>query len=338
MNVNEDSKKKNEKFQEDTFNNLVKGKRFAILDFSYTNNTSFEIQLFNSGNYSINLGDYIQSYAVKCALLSLGIAESQICYIDRDNLRESAEEFFLIMNGVFYPHCFPLPDNITPIFFGFSYHKDNIFPWDNEASFFKALINEKKLHNTRIGCRDRGTMDILQQLGHDVFFSGCLSQSFDRVLDIEKNKKNRKPLICGIDDDMLVSFLKNELPDHIFMVNQRHFFEEFPLNIQQREKCRTLAEKLIDFYSESCSQCFTSLLHCAGPCASLGIPSVVLRKDPLNVRFSAISDYISIMPSNVLYTINDINDVSKTINIRYKMIQMFKMKIYEDLICEDVLQ
>lgn len=331
------SNNENGKIQKATFYNLIKDKKFGILDFSYKNNLAFEAQLSRTGSYSINLGDYIQSHAVKNALISLGIAQNQIYYIDRDNLQEIKNNLYVIMNGVFYPHCFPIPNNLKPIFFGFSYHKDNLFPWDNEASFFKALLNETNFQNTRIGCRDRATMDILEKHGYDVFFSGCLSQSFDRLLNIE-NTKNRNPLLCGIDDEMLSFFLKKEFPDHIFMDNQRHFLEEFPLNIQQREKCRTLAEKLINFYSESCSQCFTSLLHCAGPCASLGIPSVVLRKDPLNIRFSAISDYISILPSNILYNINDLNSVTKTINIRYKMLQMLREKIYDDLLGEDILQ
>jgi hypothetical protein len=131
-----------------------------VLKYSYNKTSSFQVELTNNGFYTVNLGDYLQSIAVAGALNAFGVQESQIISIDRDSMSSyDCDPVYLIMNAVFYPDHFPLPENIKPIYFGFIYHPSNILPWNTSSEYWATLsqLNPSKA----IGCRDQATAEVI---------------------------------------------------------------------------------------------------------------------------------------------------------------------------------
>jgi len=314
------------------FQKTIDGEKFGVLEFSYNNNESFQNLLNKKGSYSINLGDYIQSHAVKNALIDIGVEEKNIYFIDRDNISSSGiNNINVVMNGVFYPCCFPLPPNINPIYFGFSYHYDNIFPWDNKSIFYKTLLSERTFKYQTIGCRDHETALLFNKNGFKAYVSGCLSQSLKQNKLDYNDSFTKIPLFCGIENSKLSEKLKIENDAYIYLKNQRKDFNVFPLKIEQMQNCRLEAKNLLTLYSNHCSICITSLLHCAGPCAAIGIPAIIVREDPNNLRFSSIRNYLEIYRASSDYSFEFFATRAKTMNIRNNMLSNLINAICESI-------
>lgn len=259
---------------------MFDGLTFGVLDFSYAGFGHFETRLKEDGVFDVNLGDYIQSIAVREALLSIGVREEQIVHVDRDTLASSdGDPVFLVMNGVFYPRCFPLPPHIIPVWFGFSYCASNIHADETDQQYHQALASLRPAYP--VGCRDLATMHALQAAGHEAYLSGCLSAT---LLRPDMDRSGLRGLVCGLDDAPLKDELMRQ-GDMFFLPDQRWAVREFPLGRSSRSACRRAAAALLDFYWNHVSFVVTSLMHCALPCAAMGIPAVVVRHDPDNYRF-----------------------------------------------------
>lgn len=302
--------------------------RFGVLNFSYNNNLYLAQQVQEHGECSINLGDYIQSIAVRNALVSIGVREEQIVYVDRDNFCGcDTENVLLIMNGVFYPDNFPIPENIFPVFFGFSYHPSNMFPWNTVEEYDNSLTHLDSC--SLIGCRDRATAEILAGKGFKTHVTGCLSQSF---LPREEEPRGNSPvLLCGLDDAELSASLSRVAGSYIFFKDQRKLVFEHPLSLGVMGECRKDALSLLDLYKNHVSMAITSLMHCASPCASLGIPTVVVRNDPENIRFSSISEFIPVMSSKGRYSFPELSGMAKKLRLRECMLDKLEHSIRDVL-------
>jgi hypothetical protein len=123
------------------------------------------------------------------------------------------------MNAVFYPDHFPLPENIKPIYFGFSYHPSNILPWNTPSEYWATLsqLNPSKA----IGCRDQATADVIAQAtAYPTYVSGCLSQSFQSA-EPPPDLRNKPILVCGLDNEELGRALAREADSVIYLKDQR---------------------------------------------------------------------------------------------------------------------
>lgn len=113
-----------------------------------------------------NIGDYIQSLAAKQFL-----GEDPIL-VEREELNSyDGEPIKLIMNAwwMHKPENFPPSENIDPLFISF-----HITP-----KVAKRMLNEKTVSYLKsfepIGCRDKGTQELLDSYGIQNYFSGCLT-------------------------------------------------------------------------------------------------------------------------------------------------------------------
>ena len=98
--------------------------KFGYLEFRYGKRTGGPQE---SASLSINIGDNIQSLAVRNLFHRIGIPESEVVGVDRDDLPGyRGGPVRLLMNGCFYQRCFPLPETITPVFFGFNTASDGL--------------------------------------------------------------------------------------------------------------------------------------------------------------------------------------------------------------------
>jgi len=141
-----------------------------------------------------NIGDDIQSY------VAIRFLPKVDYYLEREELDRfvpnKKEQIITIMNG-WYLHSkinFPISPYIYPLYI--STH----FSAYNSGGISTEYLNEyskKELEKyAPIGCRDTGTVKLLNELGVDNYFSGCLTLTIQADKNIEK--KNH---ICIVDID-----------------------------------------------------------------------------------------------------------------------------------------
>lgn len=129
------------------------------------NNSVF---IYEPGYGSQNIGDYIQSLAAK----QFFDKTESVAYIHREHLNDyDGEPVRLIMNGWFthHPENWPPSSKIHPFFVAF--HLNSLA---KEKLLRPECIAYLKKYEP-IGCRDRGTVSLLQERGIDAYFSGCLT-------------------------------------------------------------------------------------------------------------------------------------------------------------------
>ncbi len=113
-----------------------------------------------------NIGDYIQSLAARQFL-----DKENIAYIHRDKLNDVNYESKVIMNGWFshYPENWPPSDKIYPLFVSFHIN----------SAVYDTLLSDKSIEYFKkfepIGCRDKTTVEKLQEKGVNAYFSSCLT-------------------------------------------------------------------------------------------------------------------------------------------------------------------
>lgn len=254
--------------------------KVGILEFRYQHSQALHQQTLEHGFCSINLGDYIQSRAVQLLLESLGVPPEAIVKIDRDSLAfYSGEPVQLIMNGCFFPHCFPLPSQIEPIFVGFQTVRAEVI--SENLKFFKKY--------SPIGCRDNATRALFRQSGIDAYTSGCLSMTFPHR-GVQPKAKTVF-FIGGEGAGKMPLQLREHVPLQIMegstYVHQRERVSSHPLSDDDVGRLETLAVELIERYRTQASLVVTPLLHAASPCLAMGIP-VILARASLGERFTAI--------------------------------------------------
>lgn len=159
--------------------------------------------LICTGSYLYkNIGDYIQSIAAKQFSKKIDIL------VEREKLNtfHAPEKVKVIMNGWFMwnPQNWPPTDDIEPLLTSM-----HIVPQIAEKMLTEDGIKYFKKY-APVGCRDTGTMKILQSKGIDCYFSGCLTLTLgleyksthhskdiifvDPYYDI--SLKNRRDILC----------------------------------------------------------------------------------------------------------------------------------------------
>jgi len=127
-----------------------------------------------------NIGDYIQSVAANQFMHATKL-------IEREDLCDyHGEKLKVVLNGWFmhYPKRFPPSEDIVPLFLSF-HLRPNVA---------KRLLTEKTVAYMKryepIGCRDMGTVEILERAGVKAYLSNCLTltlgMTFHRHPDAEK--------------------------------------------------------------------------------------------------------------------------------------------------------
>lgn len=239
-----------------------------------------------------NVGDNIQSLAAKQFLPKVDT------FLNREKLGEYHDEpIKLIMNGWFTHniHNWVPSDKIDPVFV--SFHMNN-----TAAPF---MLSEKgiaylKKHQP-IGCRDKFTVQTLQEKGIDAYFTGCLtltldsykaddSQRTDKIYIVDplynyprsekvfynakhtvKSILNGKAFQLGKKMKHVRKFVSKEVLDKAVFVNQ-----EPPSNTYNDEEKFAMAEKLLNDYARA-KLVITSRIHCALPCLALGTPVIFVN-------------------------------------------------------------
>jgi len=225
-----------------------------------------------------NLGDDIQTLAVSRLLPRVD------GYVCREGLDKVETECVVPLNGFFMntSHWPPSP-KVHPVFFAFHVRPESV------ATVFSAAGIAYLLKWQPIGCRDLGTMALMQKHGIDAYYSRCVTLTLPRRE--EEPGDNGQVFMVGLSDAA-----RHAVPRHIrkkaIVVDQA----KVRLPITSTSLKLALAKELLEQYRANASLIITSKIHCAMPCIAMGIPVVFLydraRRDDYRVKI--INDLVGI--------------------------------------------
>jgi hypothetical protein len=129
-----------------------------------------------------NIGDYVQSLA------SMTFFDEINDYVDKEKISEyksKSGKIKVIMNGWYmvYPENWPPSGDIIPLLISM-----HISPTYASRMFYSSGIEYLKQYGP-VGCRDKGTVELLQQYNIPCYFSGCLTLTLGEKYKID-HKKN----------------------------------------------------------------------------------------------------------------------------------------------------
>lgn len=197
-----------------------------------------------------NIGDNIQTLAVAQHI------DQDFDYVDRDFLSQyDGEPCAVVMNGWFShePQNWPPSEKVLPVFFGFHMTPETAAHYEAHKDYFKKY--------EPIGCRDQATADYMQSWGIDSYVSGCATMTFPKRL-----KEPEQPLLMLVDQTDK-HFLREERRGYISIS------QVVPPYMSADTKFR-IARELLDYYKNHAGAVITSRIHCAMPCAAMGVPVV----------------------------------------------------------------
>lgn len=195
-----------------------------------------------------NIGDNIQTLAV-----AQHIGQSYDL-VDRDFLSDYVgEPCAVVLNGWFShePQNWPPSPDITPIFFGFHMTAKT-------AEIYKQHINYFKKYEP-IGCRDQATAEVIRSWGVGAYVSGCATMTFPR-----RQRKPEDPKLILVDQTRR-HFPREQRRGHVQINHQVAPYISSSTKFD-------MARQLIDYYRDNAGVVVTSRIHCAMPCAAMGIP------------------------------------------------------------------
>lgn len=268
--------------------------KHGILTFRYPKFENFAKELKETGTYSVNLGDFAQTIAIRNALNQLGHSPADRVAVERDELPGySGPRCALIMNGVFYDHCFPFSPNIVPVFFGFHAAEATIVRWKDYLRQFQP-----------IGCRDDATTLCCLQNGIEAVTTGCLTLTFPTRL--KTPQMPRTLVVHGSPADFPTQVLRRmpeALLDDAEFVHHRLPVTEHPLSPRMASSVETIERSILHRYRHRAGLVITSLHHVAAPCMAIGVPVIVCRTAP-DPRFSFLETLVPVHTAETLDAID----------------------------------
>lgn len=234
----------------------------------------------------VNLGDPIQSYAVKNLYREMGIPEEDIIPVPRyDMANYDGEECICVVNSAsnyeelaYDSHFMPPSKKIHAIPMSLHIHRE--IPKE-ELDFYKSCGG--------VGCRDIATVDYLKSLGIDAYLTGCLTLTLPRRTE-EQAKNATKIYFLDVPSGLMEYIPENIKKDAITLTNIMRFNNPGNTNRITTEDAyeeHRKGEERLKLLRETAKLVVTSKLHVASPCLAMGIP-VILAKSYFGDRFGFI--------------------------------------------------
>ena len=260
---------------------------FGTIGFSYDNMGPSRQAFARTGLHSANLGDNMQTLAVRHLYQRLGVAPDRVVRIDRDSLRSYAgPPVVLPMNAVFHRNCFPLAPGITPLWIGFHANDETI-------AQHKDWLGRQGL----IGCRDPATAEALQSHGIAADVTGCLTFAFARRRAAPPPDRGRVMVIFGQGSGALPGAALSAMPEALLasaeFICQRREMNVLPLGLPEMDSNDHIAERILLRLRKRASLVVTPLHHAAAPAIAMGIPTVVVRREA-STRFGFMQDLLAV--------------------------------------------
>lgn len=214
-----------------------------------------------------NVGDDILSYAGKQFLPQVDY------YIDREEMDvfvPDEDEFTAaILNGWYLHHGYTFPPSpyIVPLFIGTHLSRSQMHAGD--FSFLNGMAKEYLKENGPIGCRDKQTMELLEENGIGNYFSGCLTLTLKQFPNVSDSGN----VILTDVPESIEAYLRQKFPaEHIVLKTHTVLPEEAGCCWEKREK---KVEAYLKDY-QGARLVVTTRLHCALPSIALGTPVILI--------------------------------------------------------------
>ncbi|WP_339876376.1 polysaccharide pyruvyl transferase family protein [uncultured Algoriphagus sp.] len=273
-----------------------------------------------------NVGDFVQAIAGRQFLPKVDM------YLDRDlDLKKyDGDPVKMIMNGWYMhkPENWPPADNIDPL----------LVSMHINASVYDKMTTAESLayfkKHEPIGCRDKGTMNLLQKNGIDAYFSGCLTLTLGKTY--VRKEDNVTDEVLFVDPLFHYWSLKSMLLDYKKLGSRIRRGRFFDFSLKKKVFKENFTDEVLDkaifldqmipktniennfeiadkYLKRLCNAklVVTSRIHCALPCLAMGTPVVFLNggfggyNNQFNSRFDGLIDFFNRI---------DINDETKVIS------------------------
>lgn len=238
----------------------------------------------------VNLGDPIQSYAVKCLYREMGIPEEDIIPVPRyDVANYDGEECVCVINSAsnyeelaYDSYFMPPSQKVHAIPMSLHLHRE--LPED-ELEFYRTCGG--------VGCRDLYTVEYLKKFGVDAYLSGCLTLTFPRRTKEQAEKANKIYFLDVPSDVMKIvpDDIKNEAITLSNILRFNNPGNANRISIEDAYEEHRKGEERIALLRDTAKLVITSKLHVASPCLAMGIP-VILAKNHFGDRFGFIDRLI----------------------------------------------
>lgn len=236
----------------------------------------------------VNLGDPIQSYAVKLLYKEMGIEDEDIIPVPRYDIETyDGEECICVINTcstyeeLAYDSRFMPPSNKVHAI-PFSLHINRPIE-DKEKTFYINCMD--------VGCRDVFTVNELSKIGANAYLTGCLTLTFPRRSEMYDEEADKVYLI-----DVQPEF-KKLIPDYLLDGSiELSSIYRFPIThdsnrmtLDEAMDFHTMGEERIELLKKTAKLVITSRLHAASPCLAMGIPVIMTKHDD---RFGFIDRFL----------------------------------------------
>ncbi len=262
-------------------------------------------------NHLYNIGDNIQSIAIRSLYKNMGIQDDQIVEINKYSLNDYEGPYLLLPMSNFCaldtPGMFPLSQKIIPVYI--SFHLANKEVPECYVAHFKKY--------EPIGCRDRYTLENMRAHGIEAYLSGCITAT------LSKRSNNKRHRIFFVDTpDSLEPYIPDEIKDKVEYLSHVDHYKNIPLLEEELADIQTTAENRLELYREEAALVVTSRLHCASPCIAMGIPTIMVH-NLYHYTFMAVDRFV---PVYVKDNFSEIDWNPKSVNyeeIKKKIYQLF---------------
>lgn len=238
----------------------------------------------------VNLGDPIQSYAVKNLYREMGISEEDMVPVPRYDVAEyDGEECVCIVNSAsnyeelaYDSHFMPPSPKVHAIPMSLHLHRE--LPKD-ELEFYRTCGG--------VGCRDLFTVNYLRGLGVDAYLTGCLTLTLPKRTE-EQARTADKIYLLDVPTDVM-KIMPQEIKEEAVTLTNILRFENLGhsnrISVEDAYEEHRKGEARIALLRDTAKLVITSKLHVASPCLAMGIP-VILAKNHFGDRFGFIDRFI----------------------------------------------
>lgn len=234
-----------------------------------------------------NIGDYVQTIAVRHALKSIFDCldfdwwdrDSLSFYdpLDKDCIRTCVMQAWLSHTETFFPN-----ERINPVWLSSHFSKDT-------KTFIQKVLcvrRSEKLFKFGVGCRDLSTLEFCRKQNIESYLSRCLTLTLPR----RENLDSQNEIIFVDVPEKFDQYLPKDWVCSAIRMSQRWI----DCDHEHWSKSYNRAKEFLDVYSNRAKIVVTTGLHIASPCLAMGIPVILIASDPDEnlQRFSALDGLI----------------------------------------------
>ena len=210
-----------------------------------------------------NLGDEIQSFSGAQFLPFV----DNLLERDRMYLLKETEPVTAFLNAWYGdPHAdWPPPSNVQPIMTSVHAHE-----WIRSVWAKKPSVDYLKQHEP-IGCRDTSTMEFMQKLNVEAYFSGCMTLMLKNP---NITKQSNKIFLVDVNKGYYSLFPLQIRTNFSYLTHSMQV--KYADNLKQFSKGYHLLEQYA-----TAKLVITQRIHCALPCVAMGIPVIFIQSPGL---------------------------------------------------------